>query len=305
MTTANSKNSRIAAIGDRLTAVTQWLLPTRLLSHGMHRLAGSQQTWLKNSLIGLFQQMHSVDLSEAETSNARDFSSFNAFFTRGLRTGMRPLPDRHNAIASPVDGSVGAFGDITAGRLYQAKGSVYNLTDLLNGSDMAAPFSSGTYATLYLAPHNYHRVHMPIDGTLRETRYVPGRLFGVNPTSVRAIPRLFTRNERLVCLFDTAIGPMAMVMVSAFCVGGIETVWSGTVSPPHRSQGNGTQFPTDGSDSIQLQRGQEMGRFNLGSTVILLFGDNALEWTDSAADDTEIRLGECLAHIPENREPTT
>lgn len=296
MTSETGYRAQIST-ADRLFATLQWLLPTRLLSRAMHSLAGSQRVWLKAFLIGLFRRLYNVNLEEAAIDAAGDYPSFNAFFTRALRDNARPLPEDRNALACPVDGRLGACGDITTGRLLQAKGVTYGVADLLRDDSAAAPFLGGTYATLYLAPHNYHRVHMPIAGTLRETHYLPGRLFGVNPASVRAIPRLFTRNERLACVFETAVGPMAVVLVGAFCVGGIETVWSGTVTPPHRRQSATDTFPATGPDRIQLQRGDELGRFNLGSTVILLFGSGALEWHEETANGNEVQLGEPLASM--------
>lgn len=286
------------SLGDRLAATIQWLLPTRLISHGMHWLAGSRRTWLKRLLISAFQRLYSISMEDVVEASARDYPSFNAFFTRALRPGVRPLPDESDSLASPVDGRLGANGAITAGALIQAKGISYRAGDLLLSDNAAAPFLGGSYATLYLAPHNYHRVHMPVDGTLRETRYIPGRLFGVNPTSVRSVPRLFTRNERLACLFDTAVGPMAVVLVGAFCVGGIETVWSGAITPPHRRYRPHTEtFPASGPEHIRLPQGDELGRFNLGSTVILLFGSGAVQWRERVCAGNAVHLNELLAHL--------
>lgn len=298
MKTPDSGERAPLSLADRLVATLQWLLPTRLLSHGMHWLAGSRRAWLKYLLIGAFQRLYAINLDEAAKTSASGYSSFNAFFTRALRPGARPLPDEPDSLASPVDGRLGAHGAISAGTLMQAKGIGYRAGDLLQNDDAAAPFLGGTYATLYLAPHNYHRVHMPVDGTLRETRYIPGRLFGVNPTSVRSIPRLFTRNERLACLFDTAVGPMAVMLVGAFCVGGIETVWSGTVTPPHRRYQPRTEtFPASGPDHIRLQQGDELGRFNLGSTVILLFGSGAVQWHEQIHAGKTVRLNDLLGRL--------
>lgn len=286
------------SLADKLFAGLQRLLPTRLFSRGMHWLAGSQRAWLKCVLIGLFRRLYAIDLAETEQASADDYPSFNAFFTRALRPGARPLPEEPDALACPVDGRVGAHGEITTGRLTQAKGISYTAAGLLQSENAAAPFLGGAYATLYLAPHNYHRVHMPITGTLRETRYIPGRLFGVNPTSVRSIPRLFTRNERLACLFDTALGPMAVVLVGAFCVGGIETVWSGAVTPPHRRSRRDTEtFSASEPDYIRLQQGDELGRFNLGSTVILLFGGGAVDWSEQICPGRTVHLNDQIGRL--------
>lgn len=275
----------------------QQCLPTRLLSTGVHRLAGSRINWLKNRLIRTFCRLYAVDLSEAEATNATTYPSFNAFFTRALRSGSRPVDTAANTIVSPVDGRMGAFGRIESGRLFQAKGMVYSLDDLLAGPTWTGSFEGGHYATLYLAPHNYHRVHMPVDGILSDSHYVPGRLFSVNPASVRSIPRLFTRNERLIAQFDTPGGPMAMILVGAFCVGGIETRWAGRVCPPHRhGQGASRALPA-GANRTRFTRGEEMGRFNLGSTVIMLFGPGSIAWDSELEAGQSLQLGRALGRF--------
>lgn len=291
-------NDAAARLSERLFAALQWCLPTRLVSRLVHSLAQSRADWLKRGFINGFCRLYAIDLQEAAQPDRRQYPSFNAFFTRALADGARPLAEDPRAIVSPVDGRMGAFGAARAGRVYQTKGMAYDLRTLVGSRDAwAAAFLGGAFATLYLAPANYHRVHMPIDGTLRESLYVPGRLFGVNPACVRAIPRLFTRNERLVTIFDTAVGPMAMVMVGAFCVGGIQTRWAGTVCPPHR---RGTQRLIDvdaGAGPVHFARGEEMGRFNLGSSVILLFGPGALEWQADLAPAQPLVLGRAIARI--------
>ncbi|MEQ8798763.1 MAG: archaetidylserine decarboxylase [Salinisphaeraceae bacterium] len=277
-------------------ALLQQLLPTRLLSRLMHSIASSRYRPLKNLLIRAFMKLFRIDLSEAVMRDPLAYESFNAFFTRALKPAARPLPEDPAGVASPVDGTLGQFGELERDLLLQAKGMTYSAAELLGDADAAAPFLGGRFATIYLAPTNYHRVHMPLTGTLRQTRYVPGRLFGVNPMSVRGISRLFTRNERLVCLFDTAAGPMAVVLVGAFCVGGMETVWSGTVTPPHRRSGGVTDWPVENT-ATRLGRGDEMGRFNLGSTVILLLGAGAADWASHLKPDAPVRMGQSLGHL--------
>lgn len=281
---------------DRLFAMIQWCLPTRAIARLMHAVAEARRPWLKDLLIRLFVRAYRVDLAEAENSDPAAYSSFNAFFTRRLAPGARPLPSETDAVISPVDGRLGAYGAVERGRLFQVKGIAYDLTTLLGGhEEWAAPFLAGNYATLYLAPHNYHRVHMPLEGTLRETLYVPGRLFGVNLASVRTIPRLFTRNERLVTMFDTTAGPMAAVLVGAFGVGGIRTVWAGNVTPPHRRSTRHETYARSGEERIRLARGGELGAFHFGSTVILLFGAGAIEWRGDLRAGMTLRMGQALA----------
>lgn len=282
---------------DRLFALLQWCLPTRLLSRLLHGLAEARTPRFKNLLIRLFVRAYRVDLREAESAEPDAYPTFNAFFTRRLAADARPLPADADAIVSPVDGRLGAFGAIERGRLFQVKGAAYDVTDLLGGrEEWAAAFLAGRYATLYLAPSDYHRVHMPVSGSLRDTLYVPGRLFGVNPASVRAIPRLFTRNERLVTLFDTACGPMAAVLVGAFGVGGIRTVWSGNVTPPHRRQPRHDSFAA-GEERVHLERGAELGAFHFGSTVVLLFGPGAVAWNGNLHAGMTLRMGQALGGV--------
>lgn len=286
------------ALPDRLFAILQMLLPTHLLSRGMHRLARIRVRWFKQTVIGIFMRLYGIDLSEAQIQNPKRFDSFNEFFTRALNAGARPMPDDINALVSPVDGTLGQFGNITTGKLVQAKGQKFDVTELLGGrEDLAAAFMGGQFATLYLAPYNYHRIHMPLAGILRETSYLPGRLFGVNPMSVRAIPRLFTRNERVSALFDTPAGPVALVLVGAFFVGSIATTWAGEITPPRKRKSRHESFPAAGHSCLSFKRGDEMGRFNLGSTVIMLSGPGAISWSNHLATGQALRLGEGLGSI--------
>ncbi|MDX1802696.1 MAG: archaetidylserine decarboxylase [Alcanivorax sp.] len=254
---------------DTLFVSLQYLVPQHALSRLVGTLARSEVPWIKTTFINTFMKRFNIDLSEAEISDPDQFESFNAFFTRALKDGVRPLVEWEHAIASPADGAVSQLGAIRADQIFQAKGHDYSLYDLLGGdSALASEFSNGQFATIYLSPRDYHRVHMPFDGTLRSTRYVPGDLFSVNEATANGVPNLFARNERLVCIFDTAQGPMAVILVGAMIVAGIETVFSGQVTPLPK-QVAATDYSSP--ELITLKKGDELGRFLLGSTVVLLF----------------------------------
>ena len=216
-----------------LFVALQYLIPQHLLSRLVGTLAASEIRWIKNPFINWFRQRYGVDMSEAADSEPTNYPSFNAFFTRALKPGSRPIDASPNAIISPADGAISQLGTITGDRIFQAKGQNYTTTELLGGDDkMAALFADGLFATVYLSPRDYHRVHMPVAGKLLRTIYVPGDLFSVNQATAAHVPSLFARNERLVCLFETDFGPMALVLVGAMIVAGIETVWAGQIAPP-------------------------------------------------------------------------
>ncbi len=272
----------------------QYLLP----HHGISRLAGvlanCRWKWVRQPFIYLFIRYFKVDLGEAQIQDYRQFEHFNAFFTRALLPECRPLPAHREFLVSPADGTVSQLGRLEDDRLLQAKGIDYSLVDLL-GRDPgdAAPFRAGDFVTIYLSPRDYHRVHMPADGVLQKTIYVPGRLFSVNQRTTEQVDGLFTRNERLVCFFDTPAGPMAMVLVGAMIVAGIETAWSGRVRPGrHRLV---TPGQTDDSVQVSLDRGAEMGRFMLGSTVILVFPAGAVALDRALRAGSAIRQGQKIA----------
>lgn len=287
---------RGASLLDHLFVALQRVLPTHLMSRVVHWATRLRTPWFKNLLISRFMAAFGVSLGEAQVQNPRSFLSFNEFFTRALIDGMRPLPADTNVAACPVDGTLYQRGRIEAGRIFQAKGQSFDVVSLLGGNrSRAAPFLGGQFATLYLAPSNYHRIHMPMDGRVTKQVYVPGRLFSVNPATARAMPGLFARNERVAVLFDTAIGPMAMVLVGALFVGSIETVWSGEVTPPHRRAISVQQY--DEATGLQLRRGQEMGRFNMGSTVILLTGPDAMHWSPELLPGTPVKMGQPLGRM--------
>tara|TARA_Y100001951_G_scaffold25477_2_gene19659 strand:- start:7360 stop:8199 length:840 start_codon:yes stop_codon:yes gene_type:complete len=275
---------------DTTFIILQYLLPQHLLSRLVGKLAECRLPWLKNLLIRRFITQYKVDMSEAVDSAPEAYANFNAFFTRALKDGARPIADA--PVVCPADGAISQLGEINRGRIFQAKGQDYSLQTLL-GDDKAltAEFDGGSFATIYLSPRDYHRVHMPVDGTLRSMTYVPGKLFSVNTTTAENVRSLFARNERAICVFDTEFGPMAMILVGAMIVAGIETVWDGQVAPPPR-QLTTRSYP---QEAPTLKKGEEMGRFKLGSTVILLFGKDKIDWLDKFEALTPTRLGEALA----------
>lgn len=280
---------------DRLFILSQYLLPHHLLSRLIGCIAECRATWLKNPLITWFVKQYQVDMSEAQVEDPTAYENFNAFFTRALKDGARPLDETPGAILCPADGAVSQLGAIEHGRLFQAKGHSFSAVELLGGNaERAAPFMGGEFATIYLSPKDYHRVHMPLAGTLKEMVYVPGRLFSVNQTTAENVPELFARNERLVCLFDTERGPMAVVLVGAMIVAAIETVWAGQVAPPARALKT-TRYDAAARGPIELAKGAELGRFKLGSTAIVLFGPNQVKWAEHMVAGSATRMGERLA----------
>ncbi len=276
-------------ITDCFKALPQYLLPHHLLSRAVGRLARCRIPWVKNLLIDGFRRLYHVDLSLAVESDPHAYPDFNAFFTRALRADARPLPSAEKAVISPVDGRVSQAGEMADGRLLQAKGRAYSLTQLLGSVELADRFQGGHYATIYLSPRDYHRIHMPLRGRLRRMVHIPGRLFSVSPATTRVVPELFARNERVVCLFETGAGPMAVVLVGAIFVASIETVWAGVVTPPRGKRVVQWEYQ---EDAPELERGAEMGRFNMGSTVILLFGPGRVEWCPACQPDAVVRMGQ-------------
>ncbi|QNH13272.1 archaetidylserine decarboxylase [Xanthomonas sp. SI] len=274
-----------------LTTLT-YVLPHRLLSSLARRLAYSSRPGLKQWLIDTVVRRFGVDLAEAAEPDPRAYPTFNAFFTRALKPGARVADPDPQALLMPADGRISQLGPIQDGRIFQAKGQSFTAAELLGDEAAAAPFANGLYATVYLSPRDYHRVHMPWTGTLRETVHVPGRLFSVGPDAVRNVPRLFARNERLVCHFDTEFGPMASVMVGALLVSGVETVWSGVEIPRYGDRITRKDWRGKG---IVLERFAEMARFNYGSTVIVLLPPGVAQLDPALAAETAVRLGQALA----------
>jgi phosphatidylserine decarboxylase len=269
-----------------------YLLPHRLMSSLARRLAYSSSPRTKQWLIDTVTRKFGVDLSEAAQSDAKSYPTFNAFFTRALRPGARIADPDPRALLMPADGRISQCGPIENGRIFQAKGQSFTAAELLGDAEAAKPFENGLFATVYLSPKDYHRVHMPWTGTLRETVHVPGRLFSVGTAAVATVPRLFARNERLVCHFDTSFGPMASVMVGALLVSGVETVWSGEEIPRY---GDAITRKDWRGKNITLERFAEMARFNYGSTVIVLLPPGAAELEPGLSAETPVRLGQALA----------
>jgi len=290
---------RTASLLDKLKSWSLMLLPHRLLSQLVRSAARWQTAWWKNLLIRTFIRHFEVDMSEAEQPDASAYPDFNSFFTRALRARTRHQPTDPAAIACPVDGRISQAGAIEGNRILQAKGHDYSLTALLGGDRArAAPFTGGRFATFYLSPRDYHRIHMPCPGRLLETTYIPGRLFSVAPYTTRAISGLFTRNERLVALFESPAGPMAMVLVGAIFVSCMETVWAGIVNPQRGMTLQTTPYDSPGTAPVELDRGAEMGRFNMGSTVILLFGPGQAIWVDPLLPGQIVKTGQTIGHWP-------
>ena len=256
-----------ATTGERLRSLLFYILPHHAISWCVFHIARVRWKPFKNLAIRIYTRLHTVNLQEAVITDAYQYESLNAFFTRALKPQARPLHTDDSSWICPVDGAVSQAGAIERGRIFQAKGHEYSLSELLGGDTaMAEPFMDGQFATLYLSPRDYHRIHMPVDATLKNMTYVPGRLFSVAAYTVKAIPRLFARNERVVCEFETRNGPMIMVLVGAINVSATETVWHGLVSGV-RGRITKTAYS---SGEVRLNRGDEMGRFNLGSTVIVI-----------------------------------
>lgn len=277
---------------DRLNAALLRILPQHLLAAGMYRLMRMRTPWLKQLLIDRIGRRYGVDMSEAAQPDPREYSSFNDFFTRALREDVRPLAA--HAVVSPADGRVSQIGPIDGDRLLQAKGHDFTLESLLAGDrERASLFRDGRFATVYLSPRDYHRVHLPLAGRLTSMVFVPGDLFSVSEATTRLVPGLFARNERVICHFDTARGPMAVILVGAIFVGSMETVWHGEVR-------GGRDRPTTWTypaDRWQFETGAEIGRFNMGSTVILLLPDGTIEWSDAIQPGAAVRMGQALAAL--------
>lgn len=290
---ARGKAATPASWLDRLAVWPQYLLPQHALSRIMHTATRSRWRPWKELLIDQFCRHYGVDMSEAAQDDLLAFESFNAFFTRALRPGARTWPDSNAVLACPVDGALSQAGSIEDELLLQAKGRHYTLIELLGGDgELAEQFRNGSFATLYLSPRDYHRIHMPTDGTLVRMTHVPGDLFAVNPRTARVVDNLFARNERVITIFQTSHGPLALIMVGAIFVGSMETVWAGAITPSARR--TVTTWSYGGNQAIRLKRGEEMGRFNMGSTVILLLPKGMVNWRPVLVPESPLRLGQPL-----------
>ncbi|WCM27864.1 archaetidylserine decarboxylase [Sphingomonas sp. QA11] len=282
-------------MSDHLKILLQYLLPKQRLTIFAGRIAGAQGSAMTLPLIRWFVRKYGVDMTEAENPDIASYSSFNEFFTRPLKTGVRPLAAAD--FICPVDGAISQFGTIDDDQILQAKGHRFTTTELVGGdTSLAALFRHGSFANLYLSPRDYHRLHMPCDGTLTRMIYVPGALFSVNPTTARGVPKLFARNERVVCVFESReYGPFVMVLVGATIVGSMATVWHGVVNP--KRTGKVAEWAYADQD-IVLKKGQEMGRFLLGSTIVMLFRQGTVAFSKDWAPERPVRLGEMMGNSP-------
>ncbi|RBW48376.1 archaetidylserine decarboxylase [Marinobacter sp. F3R11] len=281
---------------DKLFVLSQYVTPQHTVSSVAGRLADNERApALKNRVVKWFVKRYDVDMSEAAEPDPTAYPSFNAFFTRALKPGARPVAEGHNTLVSPVDGTISQLGQVTGDRVFQAKGQSFSLTELLGGDTRwADTFSEGQFSTIYLAPRDYHRIHMPLAGTLREMIHVPGKLFSVNPATAENVPNLFARNERVVCIFDTEAGPMALVLVGAMIVGSVETPWAGVVVPSN----SGVKAITyEGESPVSFAKGEEMGRFRLGSTVVMVMPRGSVSWNDEQVAGKRVRMGEAFGTV--------
>lgn len=264
----------------------QRVVPQQQLSRVVGKVAASENPLLKNIVIQAFKTKYGIDMSIAEQQNALKFKSFNEFFTRALKDGIRAIDENENSVVSPADGAISQLGKINEGDIFQAKGQSFSVEKLIGDPQLAEPFKNGEFATVYLSPKDYHRVHMPYAGTLTETLYIPGELFSVNQITAENIPGLFARNERMVCLFDTDLGRMAVVLVGAMIVAGIETVATGKIKPTGRLELN--------HHDLELEKGAELGRFYLGSTAVILFEKDKMQWDAAFKANSVVVMGEAL-----------
>lgn len=279
----------------RVKIACHYLLPQLSITRAAGWLAEQQWGAVTHFIIKLFAQKYQVNLSEAEKSQPSDYDTFNEFFIRPLKAGARPIVEDEKAIALPADGRVSEFGKIVDNQLIQAKGHFFTLETLLaNDLEMAEKFKDGDFITTYLSPSDYHRVHMPCDATLRKMTYVPGELFSVNPFLAEHVPNLFARNERVICEFDTEFGPMVQILVGATVTASMSTVWAGVINPPRPNEVVEYHYETTGERAIHLKKGEEMGAFRLGSTVINLFPNNSMTFASNIETGNTTRMGTLL-----------
>ena len=283
----------------RLAVLPQYLTPNQAINAFAGWVAGHERGWVTTKIIRRFVRKYGVNMDEALNSDIASYASFNDFFTRALAPGARPLASAD--LICPVDGAISQFGPISGDQIFQAKGHRYSATALVGGdAALAEQFRDGSFATLYLSPRDYHRIHMPCDGRLKQMIYVPGDLFSVNPTTARGVPGLFARNERVVCVFDSARGPFVLVLVGATIVGSMATVWHGVVNPPRLPDVKTRNYA---DQVVELKQGDEMGRFVLGSTVVMLFPNAtkpSLQFNPAWRPTKAIRLGESMANYQES-----
>ncbi|QLB20642.1 phosphatidylserine decarboxylase [Vespertiliibacter pulmonis] len=283
---------------ERVKIAFQYLMPQFGLTHLAGWLAERQWGVVTHLIIKLFAKKYQVNLAEAEKTEASDYATFNEFFIRPLKADARPINTEAKILCLPADGRVSELGTIAQAQLLQAKGHYFSLETLLaNDTKLAEKFKNGDFITTYLSPRDYHRVHMPCDGTLRKMIYVPGELFSVNPFLAEHVPNLFARNERVICEFNTEFGPMVQILVGATITASISTVWAGVINLPRSKEVKIYEYLTEGETAVHLKKGQEMGAFRLGSTVINLFPANTITFDPQLTPNEPTRMGECLAKI--------
>ena len=282
-------------MSDRSAVLPQYLIPKQALTAFAGYVAGRERGWVTTEIIRRFVAKYQVNMGEALNSDIASYPTFNDFFTRALKPGMRPLADAE--LICPVDGAISQFGAIEHDQIFQAKGHRFSTTAVVGGdATLSAQYQDGSFATIYLRPKDYHRIHMPCDGRLRRMIYVPGDLFSVNPVTARGVPGLFARNERVVCVFESARGPFVLILVGATIVGSMATVWHGVVNPPRGGAVREWRYPASAEQpAVELKQGDEMGRFLLGSTVVLLFPKGPLRFNPEWAAGRGVRLGEVMA----------
>jgi len=287
------KTLTIMSFSDQFKILSQYLMPQHGLSIAAGKLADVKTEWVKNLFIQKFAKAYNIDMSNAIEPELTKYACFNDFFTRAIDLETRPIDDDDNSFCSPVDGAMSQFGRINNGKIIQAKNHDYSTLEILGGdTDRAEAFKQGEFCTIYLAPKDYHRIHMPCDGKLTAMSHIPGKLFSVNPLTANNVPNLFARNERVVSYFDTEFGKFAMVSVGATIVGSIETVWAGNVTPPSCKEVRTWEYENE--QQIELKKGEEMGRFKLGSTVVLLMEKANWQWHDSIKLEADLQLGQKL-----------
>ena len=283
-------------MSDRFDVLPQYLFPKQALTAFAGFVASRKRGWVTTEIIRRFVAKYQVNMAEALDSDIASYLTFNDFFTRALKPGARPLAAAD--LICPVDGAISQFGSIEHDQIFQAKGHRYSTTALVGGdAALAAQFQNGSFATLYLSPKDYHRIHMPAEGHLTRMIHVPGDLFSVNPTTARGVPGLFARNERVVCVFESAQGPFVLILVGATIVGSMATVWHGVVNAPRGKVVRDWHYPTEPSPAVVLKKGEEMGRFLLGSTVVMLFPKGPLRFNPDWTPGRSIRLGEAMADV--------
>ena len=279
---------------ERILAGFQYILPQHFLSRIVYALMRSEIKWVKNLLIHLISRVAGINYAEALSPDPVDYISFNAWFTRALKPGVRVFDPDPNAFLSPCDGKISETGSLKENRILQAKGKDYSLEDLLANDPVCQQLTGGYFSTIYLSPKDYHRIHMPLGGRLQRMIHVPGRLFSVAPYTVRQVPRLFARNERVISIFDTDSGPLVIVLVGAMLVSSTETVWAGEVTPTKNKEVTVKDYP---DTDISLAKGEEMGRFNMGSTVILLIPPDAVKLLDRLGAGDAVMVGQKLGVV--------